>query len=83
MNTITLIRDSLSLVSPPFNRKNWNSTIDHIPKEISWYTWYALQKSANAETEHRDFKTKTPPLINGRLEIRNKNVVVWSDNEKL
>lgn len=58
-------------------------TVGHIPRELSRYTWYAIQEGATFEATVHDTKAKPSPLIQGGLEIQIKVKVVWSQEEKL
>ena len=57
--------------------------VGHIPRELSRYVWYALQKGAKFTGEVIAVKAKRSPLIQGGLEIPIKVVVQWSDSRNL
>ena len=58
-------------------------TVGHVPRELSRYTWFAIQEGAKFEATVEDTKSRPSPLVQGGLEIRIKVKVVWPDVEKL
>ena len=57
--------------------------VGHIPRELSRYVWYALEKGAKFTGEVLTPKAKRSPLIPGGLEIPIKVNVQWTDSRNL
>ena len=57
--------------------------VGHIPRELSRYVWYALEKGAKFTGEVLTAKAKRSPLIQGGLEIPIKVNVLWTDSRNL
>ena len=57
--------------------------VGHIPRELSRYVWYALEKGAKFNGEVLTAKVKRSPLIQGGLEIPIKVNVQWTDSRNL
>ena len=58
-------------------------TVGHVPRELSRYTWYAIQEGAKFEATVHDTKARPSPLVQGGLEIQIKVKVVWPQAEEL
>lgn len=56
--------------------------VGHVPREISYYIWYAIYKTANFEAEVYDVKPKLTPLKKVGLKIVIKVRVTWDACEK-
>ena len=57
--------------------------VGHIPREISRYTWYAIQEGARFDAVLQEAKPKLSPLVQGGLEIPIKVTITWAKVEKL
>ena len=57
--------------------------VGHIPRELSRYVLYALEKGAKFTGEVLTAKAKRSPLIQGGLEIPIKVNVQWTDSRNL
>ena len=57
-------------------------TVGHVPREISRYIWYALQKGALI-SEVIDASPKRSPLLQGGLEVPIQMLVVWKYEKNL
>ena len=55
--------------------------VGHMNQEISRYTWFAIEGSANITAQNVSTNTKRSPLTQGGLEIEAKVTVIW-ENEK-
>ena len=57
--------------------------VGHIPRELSRYTWYAIQEEVKFEAVVHEAKPKLSPLVQGGLEIPMKVTVTWAKVKKL
>ena len=55
--------------------------VGHVPKEISGYIWFAIQKGAKVSAIVVNTEWQPSPLIQGSLEILITMKIVW-ENEK-
>jgi len=59
------------------------STVGHIPIELSWYIWHALQREAVIKGEVTGIKYKPSPLVEGGLELPIAVTVKWDDKNAI
>ena len=60
-----------------------NSVVGHVPREIAWYIWFALQKGATLSATVVDSKPRKSHLVQGGLKILIVMTVFWTSAEKL
>ena len=61
--------DSLLSWKPHLKGKIAQVTVGHIPRELSWHTWYPKQEGEYFEAVKDDVKANLSPLLQGGLEI--------------
>ena len=54
-----------------------------IPREISRFTWFAIEGGANITAQVVSTNTKRSPLTQGGLEIEIKVTVIWENKKNL
>ena len=52
-----------------------------MPREISRYTWFAIEGGANITAQVVSTNTKRSPLTQGGLEIEIKVIIIWEKKE--
>ena len=57
--------------------------VGHMPREISRYTWFAIEGGANIMAQVVSTNTKRSPLTQGGLEIEIKVTVLWENKKNL
>ena len=57
--------------------------VGHMPREISCYTWFAIEGGANVTAQVVSTNTKRSPLTQGGLEIEIKATVIWENKNNL
>ena len=53
------------------------ASVGYIPKELSQYTWYGIQKGGKFRATVYNTKAKPWPLIQCRLDVQIKAKIVW------
>ena len=59
------------------------SIVGHVPRELSWYIWYALRYGAIVTAEVKDEHLGWSLLVQGRREILIGMSIVWDDPVKI
>ena len=57
--------------------------VGHMPREISRYTWFAIEGGANITAQVVSTNAKRSPLTQGGLEIEIKVTVIWEHKKNL
>ena len=57
--------------------------VGHMPREISHYTWLAIEGGANITAQVVSTNAKRSPLTQGGLEIVIKVTVIWENKKNL
>ena len=59
------------------------TTVGHLPREISRYIWYTLQNGAVITGNVTDTTSRVSPLVQRGLEIKIDVLVTWDDTRRM
>ena len=66
---------SIAAINQEFE-SNFKYVVGHLPKEISWFTWFIIEYSAAVTLKDIDVTQKRCPLTRGGLEIQVEVIVL-------